>query len=118
MNTSKRDRPYTVDNARIGGVIREARNNRKITQEQLAEAVDVTPAFIGHIERGDRSLSLTTLAGIANELSIPMNALFSGADVTPDEKAVNDFAQLIYGRPQKTKKAALDIVRAALQHLD
>ena len=118
MNTSRTDRKYVVDNARIGKIIREARLNQKITQEQLSEAVDVTPAFIGHIERGSRSLSLPTLAGIANILNIPMYYFFSDEDITPDQKTMNDFAQLIEGKSQKTKSAVLDIVRTALQHLD
>lgn len=118
MNTSKLNRPYVVDNVRIGNIIREARINQQITQEQLSEAVNVTPAFIGHIERGDRSLSLTTLVGIANILNIPMNYLFADTEPTPDQKTLSDFAQLIEGRPKKTKKAVLDIVRATLQRLD
>ena len=118
MNTSKSNRPYVIDNVRIGNIIREARLNQKITQEQLSEAVDVTPAFIGHIERGDRSLSLTTLAGIANILNISMTYLFSDEDITPEQKMMNDFAQLIEGKSQKTKNAVLDIIRTALQHLD
>jgi len=112
------ERKYSVDDVRIGNVIRDARNNMQMTQEQLAEAVDVTNAFIGHIERGDRSLSLTTLVGIASELNISMDYLFSDEEMTPDKKVLNDFAQLIDGRTQKTKDAVLDIVRAALQHLD
>ena len=118
MNTSKSSRPYVVDNVRIGNIIRDARTNQQITQEQLSEAVDVTPAFIGHIERGDRSLSLTTLAGIASFLNIPMNRFFAETEPTPDQKTLNDFVQLVDGKPQKTKDAVLDIVRAALQHLD
>ena len=118
MNITKTDRHYSVDNNRIGQIIREARLNLKITQEQLSEAVDVTPAFIGHIERGSRSLSLPTLAGIANILHIPISHFFTDNDPTPDEKAVNDFMQLIEGKSHKTKKAVLDIVRTALQYLD
>ena len=118
MNTSKFDRPYMVDDVRIGKIIKEARINQRMTQETLSDAVGVTPAFIGHIERGDRSLSLTTLAGIANTLNIPMNYLFADNDPTPDEKVLTDFAQLIENRPAKTKNAVLDIVRTALEYLD
>ena len=118
MNTSKSGRSYTVDNVRIGNIIREARINQQMTQEQLSEAVDITPAFIGHIERGDRSLSLTTLVGVANILHIPMSYFFADEEITSDPKALNDFAQLIEGRSEKTKKAVLDIVRTALQHLN
>ena len=118
MNTSKTDRPYTVDNVRISNIIREARINQGMTQDALSVAVNVTPAFIGHIERADRSLSLTTLVSIANTLNIPMNYLFADTEPTPDEKTLNDFAQLVEGRSQETKKAVLDIIRTALQYLD
>jgi transcriptional regulator with XRE-family HTH domain len=118
MNTSKSNRTYTIDNVRIGNIIKQARTNINMTQEQLSEAVDVTPAFIGHIERGSRSLSLTTLAGVANVLNIPMSYLFSDEEITQDQKTINDFAQLIDGRPNKTKEAILDIVRTSLKHLD
>ena len=118
MNTSKSNRNYTVDNVRIGNIIKEARNNMNITQEQLAEAVDITPAFIGHIERGARSLSLTTLAGVANFLNIPMGYLFTDTEPTPDEKTLTAFTQLIEDKSQRTKQAVLDIVRTAVQYLD
>ena len=118
MNTLKSNRQYTVDDVRIGKIIKEARVNQQITQEQLSEAVDVTSAFVAHIESGRRSLSLTTLSSIANTLNIPMNYFFAETEPTSDQKTINEFTQLIDNRPQKTKDAVLDIVRAALQHLD
>ena len=119
MDTPKTNKPYyVVDNIRIGNIIRDARTNKKMTQEQLAEAVDITPAFIGHIERGGRSLSLTSLVGIANVLSIPMSYLFADDDISFDEKTMTAFAQLIEGRTDKSKSAVLDIVRTALEYLD
>ena len=118
MDILKTNKPYAVSNVRIGGVIRDARTNKKMTQEQLAEAVDCTPAFIGHVERGGRSLSLTSLVGIANALDIPMHYFFSDEDITFDEKTTTAFAQLIEGRPAKTKSAILDIARTALEYLD
>ncbi|MCL2843521.1 MAG: helix-turn-helix domain-containing protein [Oscillospiraceae bacterium] len=119
MNTlSQAHKPYVVDNNRIGGIIRDARRIKGMTQEQLAEAVDITPAFIGHIERGGRSLSLTSLVGIANVLDIPMSYFFADEDITPDQKTMTAFAQLIEGRSDETKQAALEIIRTALNYLD
>jgi len=109
---------YTINDARIGQTIKNARNNLGMTQADLSEVLDLTPAFIGHIERGSRSVSLITLVGIANTLNIPIELIFADKDLTTDEKIMTDFAQLIDGRPANTKKAVLDIVRTALQHLD
>ncbi|MBI3950901.1 MAG: helix-turn-helix transcriptional regulator [Acidobacteria bacterium] len=36
----------------FGKAIRELRHERRLTQERLAEAVEVTAEYISHIERG------------------------------------------------------------------
>lgn len=102
---------------RIGNIIREARLNQGLTQEELAELVDVTPAYIGHIERNQRSFSLQTLVRLVTELDIDMNYLFSEDVATKDEKIIIDFKQLISGKPLPTQEAVLDIVRTALKYL-
>ncbi len=102
---------------RIGNIIREARLNQGLTQEELAELVDVTPAYIGHIERNQRSFSLQTLVRLVTELDIDMNYLFSETVPTDDDKIIVDFKQLISGKPLHTQEAVLDIVRTALKYL-
>ena len=102
---------------RIGDVIREARLNQGLTQEELAELIDVTPAYIGHIERNQRSFSLQTLVKLATELDIDMNYLFSDSTPSDEEQVIIDFKQLVKGKPLRAQKAALDIVRTALKYL-
>lgn len=107
----------SIDFVRLGSIIREARINQQLTQDQLSEAIEVTPAFIGHIERGERSLSLVTLVKIAKRLNISMDFLFSDIEPSFDDKIIEDFRQLVEDRPLETKEAVLDIVRTALRHL-
>lgn len=102
---------------RIGDIIRESRLNHGLTQEELAELIDVTPAYIGHIERNQRSFSLQTLVKLVTELDIDMNYLFSEIVPTEEEQIIIDFKQLIKGKPLKTQKAALDIAKTALKYL-
>ena len=49
------------------------RKLRGLTQEQLAEKVDRTPAFIGHVEAPNikKAVSLDTLFQIASVLDVP-----------------------------------------------
>ena len=91
--------------------------NHGLTQEELAELVDVTPAYIGHIERNQRSFSLQTLVRLVTELDIDMNYLFSEDIPTEEEKVIADFKQLINEKPLPTQEAVLDIVRTALKYL-
>lgn len=56
----------------IGLKIAYYRKLRGMTQETLAEKIDVSPAFIGHLEAPNirKALSLDTLFAIANVLEI------------------------------------------------
>ena len=51
------------------------RKLRGLTQEQLAEQVDRTPAFIGHVEAPNivKAVSLDTLFDIASALDVPVH---------------------------------------------
>ena len=57
----------------IGLKIAYYRKLRGLTQEQLAERVERTPAFIGHLEAPnvDKGISLDTLFDIADALNVP-----------------------------------------------
>lgn len=57
----------------IGLKIAFYRKLRGLTQEELAEQVGLTPAFIGHLEAPNisKALSLDTLFDIAEVLDVP-----------------------------------------------
>ena len=57
----------------IGLKIACYRKLRGLTQEELAEQVGLTPAFIGHLEAPNisKALSLDTLFDIASVLDVP-----------------------------------------------
>ena len=57
----------------IGLKIAYYRKLRGLTQEALAEKVERTPAFIGHLEAPnvDKGISLDTLFDIADVLDVP-----------------------------------------------
>ena len=88
-----------------------------MTQEELAELIDVTPAYIGHIERNQRSFSLQTLVKLATELDIDMNYLFSDSVPSNEEQIVAEFKQLIKGKPLRAQEAALDMVRTVFKYM-
>ena len=107
----------TIDFVRMGSKIKEARQNMGLTQEQLSEIVDVTPAFIGHIERGERSVSLKTLFAIGKKLKISFDYLLSEISYSPEEQTIKDTLQLLESCSPEARKAVLDIVRVTLKHL-
>lgn len=52
----------------IGERIRCKRKEQGITQEKLAELIDASVSFVGHIERGTRKMSLNTFFLICQTL--------------------------------------------------
>ena len=64
---------YTGNYLQLGLKISYYRKLRGLTQEQLAEKVGLTPAFIGHVEAPNitKAISLDTLFDIAEVLEIP-----------------------------------------------
>ena len=60
----------------LGQNIKKYRKIRKLTQRDLAIALDCTYEFICHIERGQMSISLKKLFMLADILDIKMSDLF------------------------------------------
>lgn len=63
----------------LGHVIREARGDNRISQEELGLRTGVHRNYIGGIERGERNPSVTTVAILAEELGVQMSELFARA---------------------------------------
>lgn len=64
---------YAGKYLQLGLKIAYYRKLRGFTQEQLAEELDLTPAFIGHVEAPNikKAISLDTLFDIARVLEVP-----------------------------------------------
>jgi len=62
---------------KLGKRIAELRRARKLTQEQLAEALDCSVEFISLVERGVNAPSVASLEKFAKILKIEINELFT-----------------------------------------
>lgn len=57
-------------NVQIGEQVKYAREQAKITQEQLAERIEVSPQYISDLERGVVGISISTLKKLCSVLHI------------------------------------------------
>ena len=64
-----------MNHAAMGQRIKQARKEKHLTQEQLAEMAGISSAFMGHIERGTRKASLETLYALCRALNVSADYL-------------------------------------------
>ncbi|HKF87340.1 MAG TPA: helix-turn-helix domain-containing protein, partial [Propionibacteriaceae bacterium] len=57
---------------RIGGLIRDARKHRGLTQTQLADVLGTSQSAVHRIEAGNQNLSLEMVTRIAEALDSPL----------------------------------------------
>ena len=60
----------------LGAAIRTARLENKLTQEKLAEIINVAPVHIKQVESGSRKPSVDLLYKIATTLNLSVDAVF------------------------------------------
>lgn len=58
--------------------ISSLRVKAKLTQEELAELIDVSKSFLAHVEAGQKCFSVYRLRLLADTLHVSMDALFYG----------------------------------------
>ncbi len=64
--------------ATIGDRIREIREKRKMTQDQLAEAAKISKGFLSDVENNKRNISSQGLLRVANSLGASVEYLLRG----------------------------------------
>ena len=64
----------------LGQRIKTRRQALKLTQQQVAEALELTPQHISAIEQDKRTPSLPSLAKLAEELGVTVDYLVTGKE--------------------------------------
>ncbi len=74
----------------FGQKIRRIRESRKLTQEQVAEVVNISLKHMGHIERGIANPTFKTLLGLAKALETPLPDLIDYGDFRLTDRELRD----------------------------
>ncbi|MFT5872314.1 MAG: transcriptional regulator with XRE-family HTH domain [Clostridium sp.] len=65
-----------IDYVQIGNRIRIEREKFDMTREKFSELLNISPYFLGQIERGERKMSINTLINVSECLHISIDYLF------------------------------------------
>lgn len=85
-----------LDYGKIGARIRCARKERDWSQEELAKKCGISAAFLGHIERGTRKMSLETFVSLCRVMELDADVLLWGIT-----KPLSSVMQEVWAHPEK-----------------
>ncbi|BCS55620.1 helix-turn-helix domain-containing protein [Geobacter sp. SVR] len=95
----------------LGARIKELRKRRGLTQEQLAEKVDLATRYISLIEVGRSSPSLETIENIANTLEVELKDLFDYMHLDPERVAPVELGKSLDEIDEPSRKLLYRIAR-------
>lgn len=101
-----------MDMIGIGNRIKAARKQAHITQEKLAEIVDISPTHMSVIERGVKTPKLDTFVRIANALGVSADAFLQDGVDHANESIMAELSIRISRLPQKEQTRILNAIRA------
>ncbi|WP_033165302.1 helix-turn-helix transcriptional regulator [Clostridium sp. KNHs205] len=97
----------------IGRRVREIRLQKQISQEILAEWIEMSVTYISHIETAKKRASLETLVKIANALGTTVDQLLSGNQENDQEEYKEELVQLLEDCTSYEKRVIYEIAAAA-----
>lgn len=94
-------------------MVRNSRISLGLTVEQLAERANLSPNYMGDIERGERDISLSTMMSLAKGLGVPVARLFG--EIPDLSSRAMEMARLFMESPGNVQIPLLEILRAVRQ---
>lgn len=98
-----------IDYKLIGSRIHKARKDKNMTQEVLAEKLDVSVAFLSRVECGSTEINLKRISQICEILNVTEGYVLNGTSNTSKTYLDNDFANLLKSCPKEKLKLIYDI---------
>ena len=99
----------------VGRRIKAAREEKRLTQEQLAELVDLSPMHVSVIERGVKLPKLETLINIANVLDVSADVLLQDVVNNQTKLWASEASELIKQLPREDQRRVLAALRSFVE---
>jgi len=106
-----------MDTVMLGKRIREARRAKKMTQEQLAEAAEISQYYLGEIERGDKIPSLKVFVDISDALEVSTDSLLRDSCAAGSAQINNEITKKLGGLTPKQRVGAVEILNTYINSI-
>ena len=105
-----------IDYGVIGERLKKARKQKQLTQEQLAEKIDVSIAFLSRIERGSSQINLKRLNQICEILEVSEGYILNGAANTSEQYLISEFNDLFTKCSPEKQKLIYEIAKTIIEN--
>lgn len=99
-----------IDYVKLGLKIKEIRQSRGLTQDNLAEMVGCNISHISNIENNHTKVSLNVLLSIANALHTSIDYILSNQYLNPSSALDNEILNSLKKCDYQTKEKILKII--------
>lgn len=106
-----------LDYKAIGKRIKIARIKADLTQERLAEMVEISPTHMSNIETGTTRVSLTAIVSLANALSVTVDDLLCDNVVKAKVQFEKDIAGILADCDEYEIRMIKDMAKALKETL-
>lgn len=105
-----------IDYSIIGKRIKESRKLKNYTQENLAEFLNVSDAYISRIERGTTKINLETLAKLCSILDISLSYVLTGVVYSEDDYLKSEISELLKECSSEKIKLIAEIIKPIVKY--
>ena len=104
-----------MDLKAVGQRIKDAREAKNLTQEELAALVNLSSAHVSVIERGLKVTKLYTFVAIANALDVSADELLVDVVAHSVTGVSNRLSDKISSLPMKEQKKIIKVIQALIE---
>jgi transcriptional regulator with XRE-family HTH domain len=105
-----------LDYAIIGERLRKTRLEKQLTQENLAEQLDVSVAFLSRIERGLSHINLKRLNQICEILEVSEGYILNGTAYTSKQYLISEFNDILIKCSPEKQKLIYEIAKTIIKN--
>lgn len=107
-----------MDYYKIGQRIRRLRKMHGLSQEELAERINISTTHMSHIETGNTKMSLPVLVDIAAALQVRTDDILKDTSAETTGAALEQIAAVLQYCTVQQAKVIADVVQATKQSMD
>lgn len=106
-----------LDMTILGARIREERTKRGLTIEELSELIDVSPSFLGLVERADRGLGFDKVYRLAKSLGVSIDSFVTSGDSGRELNRIDKLSALVSNLSDKDFEFVVEMVKLLKKRL-